>query len=156
ASEEKAAREHADDEKRAAQHQEQRAETALHAMQLDLALRAWERHDVVEAERVLGEGNVSFQQTWEQRHLRSLCRRKALPLRLGHIGYVGSVAFSGDGRRLASGGGWDGTIRVWDVQTGENKIVIPGSAVRCVAFSGDGKRIASGSSDQTVKVWDAQ
>ena len=59
---------------RAATFQALRAESARHAIQLDLALRAWERHDLVEAERVLDEVSPAFQQSWEQRHLRDLCR----------------------------------------------------------------------------------
>jgi tRNA A-37 threonylcarbamoyl transferase component Bud32 len=60
-----------------------RAENAFHAAQVQNALRAWEQHDVAEAERILGAMPGPFQQTWEVRHLRGLCRRKAQPLRVG-------------------------------------------------------------------------
>src|SRR5262249_38055889 len=132
-----------------------RADNARHAAKTYRALRAWQRHDLVEAERILAEVDGKFQQTWEQRHLRGLCRRKALPL-LGHTGGVSGVAFSGDGKRVASGSD-DGTIKVWDAATGQDKLTLRGhtGGVTSVAFSGDGKRIASGSHDGTVKVWDS-
>src|SRR5436190_483759 len=76
----------------------------------------------------------------------------------GHIGIVTSIAFSPDGKQIASGS-WDKTIRVWDAQTGQ---VVSGpfeghtDYVTSVAFSPDGKQIASGSWDKTIRVWDAQ
>ncbi|RYO77156.1 hypothetical protein DL764_010237 [Monosporascus ibericus] len=74
----------------------------------------------------------------------------------GHGGGVNSVAFSGDGSRLASGS-TDGTVKVWDAATGAclSTLTGHGDYVRSVAFSADGSRLASGSYDGTVKVWDA-
>src|SRR5262249_43279385 len=82
----------------------------------------------------------------------------------GETGWVNSVAFSADGKRIASGsGGYDektrqgwGEVKVWDAHTGRKQLTLKGhtGAVTSMAFSPDGKRIASGSVDQTVKVWD--
>jgi len=82
----------------------------------------------------------------------------------GHSDYISSVAWSPDGRRIASASG-DGTVQVWDSLTGNHAYVyrghadyypdhyISGSAVNSVSWSPDGKQIASGSSDSTVQVW---
>ena len=68
---------------------------------------------------------------------------------------VNSVSFSPDGATLASGAG-DGTIRLWDVATGESISTLEGHAdgVHSVSFSPDGATLASGSWDGTVRLWD--
>jgi WD40 repeat protein len=75
----------------------------------------------------------------------------------GHTDRVRSVAFSPDGKTLASGG-WDNRIKVWDVATGREKATFRGHAegdwITAVVFSPDGKLLASGSTDDTIKLWD--
>src|SRR5262249_26004584 len=71
-----------------------------------------------------------------------------------------SVAFSPDGKRLASASG-NHTVKVWDAQTGQELLTLKGHAGLQgtpvgVAYSPDGKRLASVSGDKTVKIWDAQ
>ena len=74
---------------------------------------------------------------------------KNSPPCVGHELFVWSVAFSPDGTRLASGSG-DETVRLWDVETGEEIATLRGHEhfVYSVAFSPDGTRLASGGPDQ--------
>jgi WD40 repeat protein len=77
----------------------------------------------------------------------------------GHTDKVLSVSFSPDGKTLASSGR-DGTIHLWDAETGEDKGILRGhfGSVRCVSFSPglNGKMLASGGSDKTIRLWDIE
>ncbi|MER3415485.1 MAG: protein kinase, partial [Gemmataceae bacterium] len=72
----------------------------------------------------------------------------------GHTNWVFSVAFSPDGRYLASGSR-DNTVRVWEVATGQHVRTLQEHTrgITSVAFSPDGRYLASGSWDKTVRVW---
>ena len=74
----------------------------------------------------------------------------------GHTQYVSSVAWSPDGKRIASASG-DGTVQVWDSYTGEHVLTYRGHQgdVLSAAWSPNGQEIASGGLDGTVQVWNA-
>jgi RNA polymerase sigma factor (sigma-70 family) len=64
------------------------------------------------------------------------------------------VVFAPDGQTLAAGR-CDGTVRLWDANTGQQKASLRGhvSRTRAVAFSPDGKTLASSSFDGILKLW---
>ena len=74
----------------------------------------------------------------------------------GHSLGVHSVAFNFRGDTLASGG-WDSTVRLWDVhqRKAKDQPILTGHLgdVRSVTFTKDGS-LASGSIDETVILWD--
>jgi WD40 repeat protein len=81
-----------------------------------------------------------------------VCHNDKAELR-GHDASVYSVAFSPDGKTLASGSEGQ-TVKLWDARTGQEMATLKGHTdyVSSVAFSPDGKTLASGSWDNTVKL----
>jgi serine/threonine protein kinase len=86
--------------------------------------------------------------------LRVLLEQKCL---WGHQGPVLSVAFSADGR-LALSGSADATMRLWDLESGQERcrFMGHGGPVNKVAFSPDGYYVLSGGADGTVRLWNVE
>jgi len=82
---------------------------------------------------------------------------RIISIHSGHTDSVNTLAFSPDGKTIASGSK-DETIRIWSVKSGQtiNTLIGHLGSVNTLAFSPNGKIIASGSDDNTIRLWDAQ
>ncbi len=92
---------------------------------------------------------------WDADTGREMLHLNMLTLK-GSTQMVETLAFSRDGKRLATGSG-DGTARVWDAATGRELLTLKGHTrdVSSVMYSPDGKYLLTGSHAGTAKVWDA-
>lgn len=73
----------------------------------------------------------------------------------GHTGSIGRIAWSPDGKKLASPSD-DGTIRIWDFETGECLRTLSGhiNHVGCVVYDNTGRILVSSGGDHTLRFWD--
>jgi WD40 repeat protein/serine/threonine protein kinase len=141
------------DEARALNHQLQRT---LYAAHMNLAQHAWEAggpervRELLEQHRPkAGESDL---RGFEWDYLFRLSHADLLTLKTG--GGI-SVAYSPDGKRLASGGSArEGLVKVWDAQSGQELHALEDAGYD-MAFSPDSKRLATTGKSE-VKVWDVQ
>ncbi len=152
--------------RRIAETERDRSQHLLYGANMNLAKVAWDEAMVSRVVELLDQHRPQPGQpdlrNFEWFYLDRLCHTELLTLK-GHTNRVWSVAFSPDGKRLASAGGdhlnpnQPSELKVWDALTGQETLTLKGHArtVWTVAFSPDGKLLASASADGTVKVWDA-
>jgi hypothetical protein len=126
----------------------------LYSRDIADAQHDWDSNDIEVAWNRLNSCREDFR-GWEHRYLCTLFTKNQRTF-VGHTGPVLSVAFSPDGKQIASGSN-DTTVKVWDASTGQEIRTLKGhtNTVYSVAFSPDGKQIISGSNDGTIEMWDA-
>src|SRR5262249_54531059 len=101
----------------------ERAEGLVYAGQIAQALSAWQEGDAARARALLDATRGDFR-GWEYSHLRQRFDETHVTLR-GHTGVVWGVAFSPDGKRLASCD--DDVLRVFDTATGKELHTLRGA-----------------------------
>jgi eukaryotic-like serine/threonine-protein kinase len=144
---------------RAAEQQKESIRRLLYRSNMNLAQAAWGMANVPLVRELLRQSGPQVGEQdlrgWEWYFQTRLCGGDLRTL-LGHTNGILRVAYSPDGRQLATASA-DGTAKLWDVETGkEARKLQHAGPVSSVAFSNDGRWLVTGSHDRTAKLWDAE
>jgi len=143
---------------RVATEQRQRIDQNLYDSEMSFAQQAWDDGDLgrtlglLEAHRP-GPGEPD-RRGFEWFYFWNLCKGDQRLAMTGHVASVNSVAFSADGKRLATGSVGD-PVQIWDTGTGKIVKTLPEQTVFSLAFAPSGQMLGVGSKDR-IAVWNLQ
>ncbi len=161
------ARDKALDAEKTAREAAERAGRSLYFSLIDRARLEHQGANIAEAETILDRCEPS-RRGWEWHYLKGLDHGELFPL-AGHDGWVEAVAYSPDGKWIATGGGGNpfysnpghkvvpGTVIIRDAETGRPVHTLRGHEhlILQLAFLADGRLLASSSIDGTVQLHEA-
>ena len=145
-------------ERQRAEDNRQRADQNLYDSDMSLAQHAWDEGDLgrtlslLEAHRP--QAGEKDRRSFEWFYFRNLCQGDQRMTLRGHSQAVNCVAFSPDGKRLATGSVGD-PVQIWDSATGKIVKTLPEQNVVSLAFAPDGQTLGVGGRDQVV-VWNLE
>jgi eukaryotic-like serine/threonine-protein kinase len=126
----------------------------LYVATMNVVQAAWEQSQASLAKQLLEKTATAPERGFEWYYWQRLMHQELKALR-GHTGPILAVAYSPDGRQIATGSA-DRTAKVWDAASVTELRTLSGhtAPIRSVAFFPDGQRFVSGSWDKTARVWD--
>jgi WD40 repeat protein len=138
--------------------QRQRADQNLYDSDMSLAQHAWDDGDLGRTLSLLEEhrpkAGEEDRRSFEWFYFRKLCQGDQQMTLRGHSQAVNCVAFSPDGKRLATGSVGD-PVQIWDTATGKRVKTFPEQNVVSLAFARDGQMLGVGGQDQMI-VWNLE
>jgi WD40 repeat protein len=136
------------------------SERRLYDAEINMGYQAWKDSRIAVARELLQRqvprnADAADYRDFEWYYLQRLCQLSDLHALKGHSAGVWKVAYSPDGRRLASCS-WDGSVIIWDAVTWDRLFTLRHTGpVTAVSFSPTGSRLASGDDLGFIKTWDA-
>jgi WD40 repeat protein/predicted Ser/Thr protein kinase len=147
-------------QRRIADGERESAQAHLYLARVQMATQAYQSADLSGMESYLAASQPkpgqADRRSWEWYYLLGLTRQERRTLE-GHNGAVRALAWSRDGRRIASAGD-DRSVNIWDATSGSLLHRLEGhtDVVQALAWTRDGTRIASAGRDDAIRVWNAE